>query len=86
MALTSLRSSDLNPILFLFYPTLRIHPNSIGMASKKIVVILEGAKDWNSWIQTIRTTAVNEGVWDLIDLEKLSSLEGDTIYEAVANG
>ena len=56
------------------------------MASKKIVVILEGAKNWNSWIQTIRTTAVNEGVWGLIDLEKLSSLEGDTIYEAVANG
>ena len=55
------------------------------MASKKIVVILEGAKDWNPWIQTIRTTAVNEGVWDLIDPEKWSSPEGDTTDEAVAN-
>ena len=52
------------------------------MASKKIVVILEGTKDWNPWKQTIRTTAVNEGVWDMIDPEKWSSPEGDTIYEA----
>ncbi|KAN0071252.1 hypothetical protein V8E54_010683 [Elaphomyces granulatus] len=49
------------------------------MASKKIVGGNQGLEPWKP---AIRTTTVNEGVWDMIDPEKWSSPEGDTIYEA----
>ena len=35
------------------------------MAAQKTVVILVTSKDWKQWIRTIRSSSLQEGIWDL---------------------
>ena len=56
------------------------------MAAQRTVVTLVTSKDWKQWIRTIRSSSLQEGIWDLINPEKWSLPNGDhyglTLYDA----